>query len=211
MAIHSPPVPAQGQRSFLAAEGRNRIFQGKQSCEMGMPRIQIGRNVYVNSSGGCTLQGACGRIDILQPAQHPFPAVHASHQQGGRVQYVYSRNLVGRERITQVCHLLAEVARLICMHIRCICRALGKIVENMLSRWWERSFRVLGRTNFSSTLALPSCAVSRRRSAARQHIESLHASIAPQFENDVYIATSEPHGNIEAFVTRKDVLPHSKL
>lgn len=32
-----------------------------------------------------------------------------------------------------------------------------------------------------------------------------------QFEDDVYIATSEPHGNIEAVVTRKDVQPHSKL
>ena len=39
-----------------------------------------------------------------------------------------------------------------------------------------------------------------------------HASLsAMQFENDVYIATSEPHGNIEAVVTRKDAQPHSKL
>ena len=32
-----------------------------------------------------------------------------------------------------------------------------------------------------------------------------------QFENDVYIATSEPHGNIEAVITRADALPHAKL
>lgn len=32
-----------------------------------------------------------------------------------------------------------------------------------------------------------------------------------QFENDVYIATSEPAGNIEAVVTRKDMQPHCKL
>ena len=32
-----------------------------------------------------------------------------------------------------------------------------------------------------------------------------------QFENDVYIATSEPHGNIEATITRNQVQPHCKL
>ena len=32
-----------------------------------------------------------------------------------------------------------------------------------------------------------------------------------QFENDVYIATSEPHGNIEATITRGDIEPHCKL
>jgi len=32
-----------------------------------------------------------------------------------------------------------------------------------------------------------------------------------QFENDIYIATSEPHGDIEAVVTRKDAMPHAKL
>ena len=32
-----------------------------------------------------------------------------------------------------------------------------------------------------------------------------------QFEDDVYIATSEPHGNIEATITRGDVKPHAKL
>lgn len=31
------------------------------------------------------------------------------------------------------------------------------------------------------------------------------------FENDVYIATSEPHGNIEATVTRGSIQPHAKL
>jgi urate oxidase len=35
--------------------------------------------------------------------------------------------------------------------------------------------------------------------------------VTSKFENDVYIATSEPHGNIEAVVTRKDAQPHSKL
>eukprot|EP01023_Acetabularia_acetabulum_P008892 TRINITY_DN13906_c0_g1_i1.p1 TRINITY_DN13906_c0_g1~~TRINITY_DN13906_c0_g1_i1.p1 ORF type:complete len:297 (+),score=8.63 TRINITY_DN13906_c0_g1_i1:137-1027(+) len=32
-----------------------------------------------------------------------------------------------------------------------------------------------------------------------------------KFENDVYIATSEPHGNIEACLTRQQVVPHAKL
>lgn len=32
-----------------------------------------------------------------------------------------------------------------------------------------------------------------------------------QFDNDVYVATSEPHGDIEAVVTRKDAMPHAKL
>ena len=31
------------------------------------------------------------------------------------------------------------------------------------------------------------------------------------FADDVYVATSEPHGTIEATVTRKDSQPHSKL
>jgi urate oxidase len=29
-----------------------------------------------------------------------------------------------------------------------------------------------------------------------------------KFEDDVYVATSEPHGNIEAVVTRKGAAPH---
>jgi len=32
-----------------------------------------------------------------------------------------------------------------------------------------------------------------------------------QFEDDVYIATSEPHGNIEATITRDHAMPHAKL
>ena len=32
-----------------------------------------------------------------------------------------------------------------------------------------------------------------------------------QFEDDVYVATSEPHGDIEATVTRGDIEPHCKL
>lgn len=35
--------------------------------------------------------------------------------------------------------------------------------------------------------------------------------VTSKFEDDVYIATSEPHGNIEAVVTRKDMQPHCKL
>ena len=32
-----------------------------------------------------------------------------------------------------------------------------------------------------------------------------------QFEDDVYIATSEPHGDIEAVITRAQLQPHAKL
>ena len=32
-----------------------------------------------------------------------------------------------------------------------------------------------------------------------------------QFEDDVYIATSEPHGDIEATITRGNIEPHCKL
>ena len=32
-----------------------------------------------------------------------------------------------------------------------------------------------------------------------------------QFEDDVYVATSEPHGDIEATITRGDIEPHCKL
>ncbi len=35
--------------------------------------------------------------------------------------------------------------------------------------------------------------------------------VSLQFENDIYIATSEPHGDIEAVITRKDAKPHAKL
>lgn len=35
--------------------------------------------------------------------------------------------------------------------------------------------------------------------------------VASKFEDDVYIATSEPHGNIEAVITREDLQPHCKL
>ncbi len=31
------------------------------------------------------------------------------------------------------------------------------------------------------------------------------------FEDDVYVATGEPHGNIEAVVTRQSVAPHCRL
>lgn len=35
--------------------------------------------------------------------------------------------------------------------------------------------------------------------------------VTSEFEDDVYLATSEPHGDIEATVSRDDVLPHAKL
>jgi len=35
-------------------------------------------------------------------------------------------------------------------------------------------------------------------------------NLAP-FDNDVYVATSEPHGDIEATVTRGSVRPHARL
>lgn len=37
------------------------------------------------------------------------------------------------------------------------------------------------------------------------------ALLLMQFEDDVYIATSEPHGNIEATITRGDIEPHCRL
>ncbi|KAG2451510.1 hypothetical protein HYH02_004108 [Chlamydomonas schloesseri] len=35
--------------------------------------------------------------------------------------------------------------------------------------------------------------------------------VGSTFNNDVYVATSEPHGNIEAVITRKGIAPHCKL
>jgi urate oxidase len=35
--------------------------------------------------------------------------------------------------------------------------------------------------------------------------------VTSSFDNDVYVATSEPHGNIEAVVTRKGARPHARL
>jgi len=35
--------------------------------------------------------------------------------------------------------------------------------------------------------------------------------VTSKFENDVYIATSEPHGDIEAVITRSQLQPHAKL
>jgi urate oxidase len=35
--------------------------------------------------------------------------------------------------------------------------------------------------------------------------------VGSTFEQDVYVATSEPHGNIEATVTRGNMQPHCKL
>lgn len=42
-------------------------------------------------------------------------------------------------------------------------------------------------------------------------VGSNEAPVYLQFENDVFIATSEPHGDIEAVITRKDAMPHAKL
>lgn len=42
-------------------------------------------------------------------------------------------------------------------------------------------------------------------------MELNHLELVAQFEDDVYIATSEPHGNIEATITRGDVQPHARL
>lgn len=35
--------------------------------------------------------------------------------------------------------------------------------------------------------------------------------VTSKFEDDVYVATSEPHGNIEAVITRGQVQPHCRL
>lgn len=37
------------------------------------------------------------------------------------------------------------------------------------------------------------------------------APVTSRFDDDVYVATSEPHGNIEAVVTRAQASPHAKL
>jgi urate oxidase len=37
------------------------------------------------------------------------------------------------------------------------------------------------------------------------------APVGSTFDNDVYVATSEPHGNIEAVVTRKEAKPHCRF
>ncbi len=37
------------------------------------------------------------------------------------------------------------------------------------------------------------------------------APVGSKFKDDVYVATSEPHGNIEAVITRATAAPHSRL
>lgn len=37
------------------------------------------------------------------------------------------------------------------------------------------------------------------------------APVGSTFDNDVFVATSEPHGNIEAVVTRKEAKPHCRF
>lgn len=43
------------------------------------------------------------------------------------------------------------------------------------------------------------------------HFLPCEAVNSEPFADDVYVATSEPHGTIEATVTRKDAAPHAKL
>lgn len=47
--------------------------------------------------------------------------------------------------------------------------------------------------------------------AALWHGDRVYLALYIQFEDDVYVATSEPHGNIEAVITRKDMQPHCRL
>ena len=58
-----------------------------------------------------------------------------------------------------------------------------------------------------------SCAVVWALMSVCSHCkcEGLKSAMCAQFEDDVYIATSEPHGNIEATITRGDIEPHCKL
>ena len=61
---------------------------------------------------------------------------------------------------------------------------------------------------------MPSPGWSQLSCYAKQASVTCNAHIitcALQFENDVFSATSEPHGDIEAVVTRKDAMPHAKL
>jgi len=37
------------------------------------------------------------------------------------------------------------------------------------------------------------------------------APVTSTFNHDVYVSTSEPHGNIEAVVTRASAAPHCRL
>lgn len=41
--------------------------------------------------------------------------------------------------------------------------------------------------------------------------ENVYAVVFPQFENDVFLPTDEPHGSIEASLTRKHSVAVSKL
>ena len=108
------------------------------------------------------LQGVCRGVDILQPAQHPLPAVHTRDEQGEEAFAAHDAHMPKAEKV----ELLHAPQRQL------------------------------------------------RKTEVRVHQPSTAKDallLGMQFENDVYIATSEPHGNIEAVVTRKDAQPHSKL
>ena len=47
--------------------------------------------------------------------------------------------------------------------------------------------------------------------APNLHFIPCNPVASPKFADDVYVATSEPHGNIEAVVTRGQAQPHCRL
>lgn len=66
----------------------------------------------------------------------------------------------------------------------------------------------------SLLLSLLPCRVSEVDSVFL-NMPNLHflpvAPVTSRFDDDVYVATSEPHGNIEAVVTRPSAQPHCRL
>ena len=81
--------------------------------------------------------------------------------------------------------ILAYIARVCCLHMLRVCVALVCLAQAGHS-YHAMLNRLL------------------------QHI--MHNTVcALQFENDVFSDTSEPHGDIEAVVTRKDAMPHARL
>lgn len=62
---------------------------------------------------------------------------------------------------------------------------------------------------------LPAAAACAQVESVFLNMPNLHfipcAPVGSSFNDDVYVATSEPHGNIEAVVTRKDARPHARL
>ena len=43
------------------------------------------------------------------------------------------------------------------------------------------------------------------------HFIPCHPVASTKFDHDVYVATGEPHGNIEAVFTRGQLQPHARL